>query len=72
MGVPFLQPPPTSIITINTSLIGWGACFQNLVAPQEVIYIDMELRAVCYTCQHFLPHIKGHLIRIIVDNRVAM
>lgn len=78
-GSPFLQPSPTRILTIEAYLIGCGTHSQNVTAqgrltPQEnILHINMlELRGACYTCQQFPSHIRGHLVRIILDNRAVL
>lgn len=67
------------MITTITSLMGGSAHFKNLTAqgkwiPEEVILqINiLEFRVVHYVCMHFLPHVKGYLSRIMLNNRAAI
>ena len=73
--------PPTPTLTIQTdaSLFGWGGVLEGSTAAgqwtgaESQLHINvLELRAVRKVCKHFLHRIRGHVVRVELDNRTAM
>ncbi|XP_053897493.1 uncharacterized protein LOC128844114 [Malaclemys terrapin pileata] len=78
-GIPFFQAPPSSLLTTDASLIGWGTHLNSFAAqskwPLSKISLHihlLELRAVRNTYAHFLPLITGSHIKILMDNIACM
>nr|XP_025037028.1 uncharacterized protein LOC112544649 [Pelodiscus sinensis] len=78
-GVPFHRQQPTTQLTTDALLLGWGAHLehnqvQGLWSPMEsMMHINLlELRAVCNACRHFLPKICTQTVRILSDNMTTV
>lgn len=72
-------PPPDLMLTTDASLTGWGAHLDNCQASglwseeEQLLHINcLELKAILYAVQAFLPKFPGHQVVILSDNTMAV
>lgn len=79
VGVPFQLSPPTMTLTTDASLRGWGAHLDgSCVRGQWPLHLRskhmnyLELLVILWALQRFTPQLKGHTVRVLLDNMTAV
>lgn len=78
VGTPTLNQTSLNALTTDVSLLGWGVEHRETaqdkwLAQESAFQINiLELRVVHYAFQHFLHAIRGHSVRVMLDNRTAI
>lgn len=78
-GRPFRNPAPTTSITTDASLSGWGAVWgTHTVAgewaePERGLHINiLETEAVLRAVRHWATHLTGHTVTVRSDNTTTV